>query len=482
MGAIACIVRGSWRAIGPLALCMAAGCHSVGGAARQGRPTVLRVGVAGATPQAARQLAGNQTLEGLFNFDHDGRLLPWLASSVSQSDDRLTVRITLAETAFHDGSPVVSATVRDILRRGLPNALGPAYADIRDISSPSAREIEFALNRPSAFLLEGLDIPVEKPGQVGVGTGPYRLASAPDARVELEANPSYRLGPPAIERIVFQPYGSVRAAWADLLRGEVDALYEVGLDALDSLRPSQRVRVFSYRRHYAQLVMFNLSRPVFRDPQVRRAMNDAIDRRRLVEDILNGNGAPAEGPVWPTHWARQLDAPGFTYRPTPLPSGREAVRFSCLLPDPAQERLALAIQRQLQAIGVDMQLEIRPPQETLKRLQSGDFDAILSDFVQGPNLVRPYLFWHSAGPFNYGHYRSERVDQALDSVRHAASDEVYREGVTAFQRAIMDDPPAIFLVWGDRARAVSARFEVPAATTERDVWSALRLWRPSADN
>jgi len=73
-----------------------------------------------------------------------------------------------------------------------------------------------------------------------------------------------------------------------------------------------------------------------------------------------------------------------------------------------------------------------------------------------------------------------RHDAALDRVRHAANDDEYRAGVAAFQRAMIDDPPAIFLAWSQRARAVSSRFEVPVEPG-RDVLGTLRLWRPAAD-
>jgi hypothetical protein len=64
-------------------------------------------------------------------------------------------------------------------------------------------------------------------------------------------------------------------------------------------------------------------------------------------------------------------------------------------------------------------------------------------------------------------------------VRHAASDDEYRSGVTAFQQAVVDEPPAIFLAWSERARAVSHRFDVPVPEDGRDVLSTLRLWRPT---
>jgi hypothetical protein len=44
-----------------------------------------------------------------------------------------------------------------------------------------------------------------------------------------------------------------------------------------------------------------------------------------------------------------------------------------------------------------------------------------------------------------------------------------------------EDPPAIFLAWSQRARAVSSRFVVPPIEAGRDILSTLRLWKPVAD-
>jgi ABC-type transport system substrate-binding protein len=148
-----------------------------------------------------------------------------------------------------------------------------------------------------------------------------------------------------------------------------------------------------------------------------------------------------------------------------------------LYADPSHERIALVLQRQLQEVGVEVVLEEAPVDKALARVNAGDFDAFLADAVNAPTLVRPYLFWHSGGTYNWGHFSSPAVDAALDHVRHAQDDTEYRAGVAAFQRAIVDDPPAIFLAWSERARAVSTRFEVPVEPG-RDILSTLRLWRP----
>jgi ABC-type transport system substrate-binding protein len=124
-----------------------------------------------------------------------------------------------------------------------------------------------------------------------------------------------------------------------------------------------------------------------------------------------------------------------------------------------------------------MNLEEIPLEDLSKAAAKGKFEAILAPMISAPTIFRPYLWWHSRGPFNRGGYSSAAVDGALDEVRHARSDDEYRAGVTKFQQAILDDPPAIFLAWDERARAVSRRFEVPAEPGV-DILLSLRMWKP----
>ena len=113
-------------------------------------------------------------------------------------------------------------------------------------------------------------------------------------------------------------------------------------------------------------------------------------------------------------------------------------------------------------------------------LDQSEFEAVLLDSISGPSLLRPTGGGTRRGSQNSGHFRAPQVDAALDRIRHARHDDEYRAGVAAFQQAIVDDPPAIFLAWSERARAVSRRFDVPAEPG-RDILATLRLWRPATD-
>jgi peptide/nickel transport system substrate-binding protein len=294
----------------------------------------------------------------------------------------------------------------------------------------------------------------------------------------MHANSVYHGGRPILDHITFKPYSSLRSAWADLLRGQVDVLYDVGPEALNSLESSREVRIFPFQRAQAYVVLFNLRRPFLADSGFRRDLNAAIDRAAMAADAFGGHATPAAAAISPRHWAYSADLPQFRYKPR-VRNARSPKQLTCLFMDPSIERLALLTQRQLQAIDVDLQLKLVTPDEALGRLESGDFDAVLGDFELGPNLARAYNFWHSGGPYNFGRYNSKPVDAALDSVRHAADDTAYKAGVAAFERAIVDDPPGIFLAWGERARAVSSRFDVPT-DPDAAIFRTLHLWRPGS--
>jgi peptide/nickel transport system substrate-binding protein len=433
---------------------------------------------------ASSDIAGVQQLkqilsrEGLVNFSEDGRPRPALAEGWTTGSDGRSLTIRLRKNAkFHDGSPADTSTLVPILRNTLPSWMGPAFDDINRITASSdTGEITIELRRPSPLLIEALESPIRK--QDGSATGPFMPAE--EDRPELLANSDYYLGKPAIDQIAIQRYPTVRAAWADLLRNRIDMLYEVGPDALESLTGASDVSVFTFVRHYQVLLIFNTQLPIFKEALVRRALNLAVDRTELIADGLNGHGVPSNGLVWPEYWALKGDdavlpfdgrAAAETLRP-------RKIKFVCLVP-PEFERLALVLKRQFDAVGVEMELHDTTLEDLDKAFAARKFDAILTDFISGPSVFRVYRAWHSQGSLR-GLIGNTTVDKALDKVRFAASENEYRNSIKDLQRIVAQDPPAVFLAWSQRARAVNRRFDVHSEPN-RDILPTLRLWRPTND-
>jgi peptide/nickel transport system substrate-binding protein len=450
-------------------------------AAAQG---ALRVGV-GALPQSSsqagvRQLVANLSLEGLVNLNQDGRPRPFLAESWETSPDGLTITMQLRRGArYQDGTAVTAPLIVRSLQTVLPSVMGPAFEDIAAISAADDQHVLIRMRQPSPFAIEALETTLQKPDTAGMSTGPYVGSSAS----ELRANKDYYLGRPEIDRIALNTYPSIRAAWAELLRGNLDMLYEVNIDALDSLQGSSNVTVFSFVRHYQYMVIFGSENKELASPEVRRELSAALDRDVLVQKALNTYGVPSTGPISLRHWALSPSAPrlGFNRDLAKKLTARH-LRFTCLVPaDTSYERLALQVKQQFASVGVEMNVEERTQEKIVEALRSGNFEAALVDGISGPSMFRLYQRWHTGGPFNLKSVSNSRaIDAALDDIRHARNDDEYRAGVARLQTTAMDDPPAVFLTWAERARAVSRRFDVPAPEQGRDVLATLRLWRPVA--
>ena len=56
--------------------------------------------------------------------------------------------------------------------------------------------------------------------------------------------------------------------------------------------------------------------------------------------------------------------------------------------------MALLVQRDLAAVGVDMQLEAVPIENSTSASLTGDFDAVLIELIVGNTPSRPFTFWH----------------------------------------------------------------------------------------
>jgi peptide/nickel transport system substrate-binding protein len=452
-----------------------------------GSGATLAVGVAQLSSTSPisglRQLSPLFVLESLGRAGDDGRMQPALAESWTIDNANRSIVVTLKpHVKFQDGSPfdagVAAALLPDIIR----SYIGPLYEDIETITATSPSTLAIKFRRPSSFLTEAMEATIRKPGPAMVGTGPFMVEG--NSTTELRANKEYYLGSPAIDRITVSNYPSLRAAWAELLRNRIDMLYEVGTEALDSMKNSSTVSLFTYTRHYQHVIIFNTRSAALKSVNVRRALNYGVDRQALIRNALREHGIVSTGPVSPRHWALAADSPHFNFDPqraaVMLGSAKGArLRFTCLVSsDTIAERIALDVKQQLAGIGVDMVFEEADRETIQRRAGQSDYEAAVIETISGPTLIRPYLIWHTAMPVNWGNFGSVTTDEAFDRVRYAETEADYRHAVTGLQQAFMDDPPAMFLAWSVGTRAFSKRFEVPAEEG-RDVLSTLRLWKPA---
>ncbi|MBM3820817.1 MAG: ABC transporter substrate-binding protein [Acidimicrobiia bacterium] len=431
-------------------------------------------------------LIRQSTLEGLtqVNIGTDGRAVPRLAERWTWEDEGRRLRLSLRPNViFHDGTVFSSTVAADALRRaiGQPEnqAVYPSLADIKAVRPNGELELVLDLSKASALLPEELDLPLTT--ENGMGTGPFRVVSRDTDGAVLERFDRYYLGTTDIHQILIRPFDTLRTAWSSLLRGDVDMVTDVPPEAVDFIR-NDDVQVKLFARWYQFLIVFNGQRDPFRSAVVRRAMNFAVDREALIAKVLQGQGQPSTGPLWPRHWAYDASVLPFGFepqfavtlldgaglRPGTVPKGPDRpparLRFTCLLPEGFSllERIGLEVQKQLYDIGVDARFEVVAFQEWDRRIREGDFEAVLVDMISGPTLARPHLFWalpRREGLHAFG-YENAEAGRLFELLRRSTNEGAIRSAVGRLQRVMLEDPPALFLAWNQRARAISSRFHV----------------------
>jgi peptide/nickel transport system substrate-binding protein len=462
-------------------------------------PVTLTIGV----PQSrqldpshgAPAIAQYLAFERLTANDAEGRTQPRLLESWTVAGDGLSWHLRVRpDVRFQDGVQLTAADVKRTFDTAIANpavrGISVCLPLVSSVEAPTDRDVVVGLTRRCSYLLDDLDRAVIRTGGDGttrIGTGAFAITSSTPDAITLEANRHHYSGPPAFDRVIVKPFDALRTAWAEMMRGRVDFLWEVGPDTAEFLSDRTTVEVRSFPGYYAYALMLNSARPVFRPSAVRQALNLAVDRPALVQQGLRGRGNAADGPVWPNHWAHDRSAPAARFDPGGAAAllraaGPGPIEFTCLVPANFSilERMALLVQRQLGDLDIRVRLESLPPDAFNRRIFAGDFDAVLISVLGGPSATVFHRLWHSPGEtprWNFWGYRNTRVDEALDAALDATDDGQFVEAIGRFEAAVREDPPAVFLAWNETVQAVSRRFEVPEDSAGRDAMYVLGRWR-----
>jgi peptide/nickel transport system substrate-binding protein len=136
-----------------------------------------------------------------------------------------------------------------------------------------------------------------------IGTGPFRVTEFSSETVLLDANGRYPGTKPFLSRIQLHFYSDSEGVFNAYARNEIQGISRVLSNNIARARTQANLRTFNARIAGYTLVYLNLSKPMFQDVRVRQALLYAIDRRHLIDDLLQGQGLIASSPIEPESWA-----------------------------------------------------------------------------------------------------------------------------------------------------------------------------------
>jgi len=255
-----------------------------------------------------------------------------------------------------------------------------------------------------------------------LGTGAFAVVIQDPERIVLRRMKSVagRIG-----QVELASYASHREAFAGALRGEADALLLLDrgeVELLDGVARFQLVRGPSLHSIAAAFNSHLMSRTQ------RKALADSVD----VDEIRQAHGGECEPegssqPVRSNPWAVPL-------------------KLGAMGTDPALARISLALRRSLGARGSTTEID---DQQLASQMAAGDLDIAVMPVQVWPPAVAGTIFRTGAARNPFG-YSNPALDEALDAGDYVRA-----------QRALADDPPAIFICRRLRNAAIDARVRSP---------------------
>ncbi|HSL43024.1 MAG TPA: ABC transporter substrate-binding protein [Anaerolineales bacterium] len=452
--------------------------------------------------------------DGLVTRDATNGVHMQLAESMEWADDQ-TLNIKLREgVKFHDGTEMtaddVVFTFERIInengieypephtspRKGLIAPLESIektgdYSVTMHFSGPWPPAMQLLVHQqiiPKAYIEEvGTEGFIAKP----IGTGPFRFVSAQPGfeEVVLERFPDYYGGSPDLTpvgaacagQVVFRVIPEASTRVSALLAREVDIITNVPQDLIESLSANENIQVKTAAGTQPKWIELNVNMPPFDDVNVRKALNYAIDKDLIIEQIYGGRAVALPGALSPynsfvnkslspypydTAMAQDLlSQAGWEDSDDDGILDKDGQPFTMTIDTLEEWRpLAEATADMYRAIGIDANVRFWEYSVVRDQLLAGERQAYLDDW--GDSAFDPVghfeAKWHgfvADTPFgrgNFSTYNNERVNELIEQGETtgdtAARQMIYDEA----QQIVYDEAPAVFLILPEEVEAASA--------------------------
>jgi peptide/nickel transport system substrate-binding protein len=452
---------------------------------------------------------------------------PRLAKTWEWSADSLSITFHLNPDAkWHDGKPVrandVAFTWRLYTDSANASPFAVSLADVDSVTAPDSltakvwfRErspmqfydaVNTMLILPSHLLgsLRGKDLQASQAARAPIGSGRYRFNKWNAAQsIELVADTANYRGRPSLDRVIMTIAPDMNTAMARLTGGEADMLEQIPAPSLADIAKDTSITISLTPGLDYNFMQFNLSRPLFADRALRRALTMALDRKSIVLNAYDTLADVAVGPTvraYPTTDAslsqiafsrdaamRTLDSLGWKDANgdgVREKAGRK-LEFRLGVPTVSKARntMATVIQDQLKQVGAKVNIEPLDLPRFVQAQTSHNFDAVLGGWHVEPSPGGIRQTWGSGGiasGSNYGSYRNAAFDAHVDSALSSTTLDGRRAHFTRAYQIIIDDAPAVWLAEPKRIMAVHKRIQTTRMRPDA-WWAHIPEWSIPAD-
>jgi len=346
--------------------------------------------------------------EGLVGLNpHSLNPEPCLAESWQVSEDGMRWTFFLKPgVRFSDGTDFDAEAVKICMSRIIGKQENEPYAGL--VSGPVAAietegkyTVSFMLKYPYAPFLKNLALPfaapMVSPASVSKygdgfwrhpsGTGPYMLKEYSREKIVLQPNYLYHEKRIPMNRITIKPVPEIADRTQQILAGKADIVFSPDFESIKDLNTSN-IRTLSVSGNDVSFLGFFTDRAPFNKKSLRQAVAYALDREKIVNRALSGDGRPASGLLPPPFAGNTTDIPKYSTDQVKnilasegydkglnltLITYRDSRRYC----PPGGLALAEEIKRQLAPAGININIKVRPWNEHKEAVKNKAGDLFL---------------------------------------------------------------------------------------------------------
>jgi len=275
--------------------------------------------------------------ETLMEHDRDAKLRHVLAESVEMKTPAEWIMKIRKGVKFHEPdlgeltAEDVKASIEANLRKGTAMALKvPAVMREGTLEVIDSHTLRWKLQEPGLVTLpqwlideyitskkylerEGYDGAARRP----VGTGPYKFVEwSPNQQVVMEVFKDYWQPLPQFDRLVWRVIPDPSTRKNEFLTGGVDVLPFVTPEVVPEIQANPKLRIESVLSTRMVFLVLPVSNPLLADKRVRQALNLAVNKQEIIEQLFRGIGAAElTAPIPLTVAERNPKLEGYPYDP-----------------------------------------------------------------------------------------------------------------------------------------------------------------------
>lgn len=376
----------------------------------------------------------------------DFSIRPELAKSweIAEGGTRYVFQLQEGVT-FQDGTPFDAEAVKYNIERRLDETVASAQRKqllpvIENVEILGPLELAINLKTPyPALLAEFADrwgfmispTAVEKFGEDfgsnPVGTGAFQLVDwTRGTSITLEKNPDYwEEGLPYLDGIVFNSVANEVIGMQRLMVGEVDYVDSLSPDQVKTVEGRNGIEIEKSPVGRWFSLQWQVDKPPFDNVTLRRAIAHALDREKINEIMMGGEGTIANGPTPPGFWWSSPDNVVYDYDPDKArellaEAGiTEGTTLTLTTPSrPDTRRLNQLVAEMLQEVGLNIELEPVEANVYYSRVVERAINFVPMTWSQraDPDGLVTILL-HSDGWANTTGYANPELDALLDEAR-----------------------------------------------------------------